>query len=112
MALKDVIFQENPTKTIEVLGKNIEVRGLTTRDTLAMNVDFGKLLDDANGQDIKLVLNSVVEVLSNIIVTVGGQKPTSTDETREWLLSQSQPVVMDIFKKADVFGAPAEEIKN
>jgi hypothetical protein len=111
MSLKDVVFNTNPTKKFTVQGKEIEVRGLTTKDTLELEVDFDKLLDEANTNNIKLAVDSAVKVLARTLVAIDGNKPDSVEEAKEFLLSQEQAVVMEIFNKANVFQG-AEDIKN
>lgn len=111
MSLAKVIFKENPTKEFEVMGKKVVVRGLTTKDTLDMDIDFEQMSSDS--ANIKFMLKNVIEILASILVSIDGNTPDNREESKEFLLNQSQDVVMEIFKQADVFGTKnADEIKK
>jgi hypothetical protein len=112
MSLAKVIFKEAPTKEFEVMGKKIVVRGLTTRDTIEMDIDF-EAMSNSNGGDIKLILKNIIEMLASTLVSIDGQTPDNRADAKEFLLNQEQEVVMEIFKQSDLFGTKAtEEIKK
>ena len=116
--LSKLVFKEVQQSDIEVMGHKIVLRSLTTRDSLEMDVDYANMLEETKeGEepkvDMKAMIKNMVEMLSSIIVSIDGIKPENREETKDFLLSQEQSVLSEIFSKADVYGSKvAEEIKN
>jgi len=122
--LSKVIFKEVAVKEIEVLGHKIVIRGLTTRDSLEMDVDYTDIMKETpkakEGEEtkepainLKAMIQNMIEVLSSIIVSIDGITPDNRNETKAFLLDQEQSIVSEIFSKADVYSTKAaEEIKN
>ena len=101
MPLSNIVFKANPTREIEVLGKKIVVKSLTTKDTLAMDIDLldfmGSSGDKDASPDLKTVVRGMIEFLSVAIVSIDGEVSSSKEETKEFLLNQDYGIVTAIF---------------
>jgi hypothetical protein len=106
--LSNFVFKDIVRKEIECMGKKIEIKALSTRDTMAMNIgDFNEKMNT------KEILNYAIELLSHSIVSVDGTSPDDKKDTREMLENQAPEVVFDILEKYNKFiGESSEQIKN
>ena len=105
MSLSSIVFKANPTREVEVLGKKIIVRGLTTKDTLDMDINLLEFMESAAGSDkqtdLKTIVKGMIEFLAAAIVSIDGQIPESKEETKQFLLDQDYGIISAIFAEVN-----------
>jgi len=112
MGLSKIVFSNGSERTIEVDGHKIVLRNLNTKDIIGLEIDLSLMAKD--DVDIKTMLQSTIDVLSTVIISVDGEKSEGKADAKEFLMNLEQKYVNEIFSKAQVYGEAklGEEIKN
>ena len=109
--LSKIVFGKNVEHSFELEGHTFVVRKLTARDVMNLEIDASEMQKEE--VTLKTMLQSTIDVLASVIVSIDGEVPDNKAETKEWLLGQEQSLINEIFTKSEIYGKDlSEDLKN
>jgi hypothetical protein len=114
MSLEKLVWGGEVTKEFDVKISGVDhkfvLRSLNTEDTLSM--DLNLMSQEKPGT--VAILKDAIEMLARSIVSIDGNKPDNTEETRQFLMKKTQ--TNDVFAILEKFQSLSEstaaEVKN